>query len=90
VTVSETETTRVVTTGDDQHSVYHTDRDCRCLTDSDTRPATPGEVENKDLNECADCRGASYRSPPSQTCPFCGESTTQLPRHLRHDCDGRP
>jgi len=88
--VSETEPERLVTTGDDQHGVYHTDSDCRCLTDSDTRSVTSGEVENKGLDECADCRDESYREAPSQTCPFCGENTTQLPRHLRHNCDGRP
>ena len=92
--MSETETTRLVATrangGNNNSKVYHTDPDCMLLHGSTTRRVRPVEIDNKGLRECAQCRGQIDRgTQPERTCPVCGDSVPSLPRHLRHNCDGR-
>jgi len=37
---------------------------------------------------CSDAVDADSGSYGNQTCPFCGDTVTKLPDHLRHHCDG--
>jgi len=84
--------TRLVRTGNAKHGdVYHTDPDgCHNVPDPDTfRRVTTGEVEQRDLRECEVCAGESppTRRGDERDCPKCGDTFTQLPRHLAA-CDG--
>ena len=68
--------------------VYHTDRDCRYITDlEDYRPverATLGVV----YSECSYCAGEWVPGDMEERrCPKCGDQVANLGQHIRH-CDG--